>query len=60
MHCGLTSECADSLFEIVIYQSSVMQELYLGGNSLKDEGVIRLMAGLKCAKTLSKVSIADN
>ena len=59
-HCGLTKECADALFEIVIYTQSAMQELYLGGNELGDEGVIRLMQGLKCAKSLTKVAINDN
>jgi len=59
-HCGLTKDCADALFDIVIYTQSGMLELYLGGNQLEDEGVIKLMKGLMCAKSLVKVSIADN
>ena len=59
-YCGITKEGAGALFEILIYSKSVLEDINLTGNLLKDEGVIKLMQGVSIAKSLKKLSVADN
>jgi len=59
-YCGITHEGADALFEILIYSKSVLEDINLNGNLLKDEGVIKLLYGVSIAKSLKKLAIADN
>lgn len=59
-YCNICEKGARPLFEIVIYRGSALEELHLSGNHLKDEGIIQLMRGLSCAKTLKRINVADN
>ena len=58
--CGIDEKGADSLFQVIIYQSSLIQEMDLSGNKLGDKGAILLFQGLSCARSLEKISLADN
>ena len=42
-YCGITTEGAEALFEIMIYSKSALEEVNLTGNLLKDDGVIKLL-----------------
>ena len=42
-HCNIDESGADALFEILIYQSSKLEELNLSGNSLKNEGIVKVL-----------------
>ena len=59
-YCGIDAEGADALFEIMIYTRSALEEINLSGNLLMNEGVITFLRGVAIAKSLKKISIADN
>ena len=59
-YCNIDKEGSRSLFEVVIFQQSVMTELNLQGNCLRDDGTISLLRGLSAAKTLTRIILADN
>lgn len=59
-YCNIDFEGARSLFEILIFTKSVLEELNLTGNHLRNEGVIVLLKGLSIAKTLKKIFLTDN
>lgn len=50
---------ARSIFEILIYSKSKMQEIILTGNNLRNEGVKIVLQGVSIAKELKKVYLAD-
>lgn len=58
--CGIGVEGAQSLYEMLIYQSSALLELNLSGNLLKDEGVVKVLRGAAAAKSLEKLDLSDN
>ena len=60
-YCNIDKEGARPLFEILIYKESGLEELYLGGNLLRDEGIIMVLKGASIAqKNLKLLSIPDN
>ena len=59
-YCGIDHEGARSLFEILIYQKSKLEELILTGNQLRNEGVQMVLNGVSIAKELKKIYLADN
>ena len=59
-YCNIDEHGARALFEILIYQKSGLEELYLNGNHLRDNGTIEVLRGLSVSKNLKKVSLADN
>ena len=59
-YCKLDAECSRSLFEMLIYSKSKVEELYLQGNNLRNEGVIMVLQGVSANKSLKKISLADN
>ena len=48
------------MFEILIYSRSKLEDVNLAGNMLRDEGVIQVLNGVSIAKSLKKISLADN
>jgi Leucine-rich repeat (LRR) protein len=48
------------LFEILIYTQSVLEEMILSGNHLRNEGTIEVLRGTSVAKNLKKLYLADN
>ena len=59
-YCGIDERAARSLFEILIYTRSRLEEVNLSGNMLRNEGAIEVLKGVSIAKSLKKISIADN
>ena len=60
-YCSIDEKGARPLFEILIYKESALEELLLGGNHLRDEGVILVLKGASVAqKNLRYLSLADN
>ena len=59
-YCNIGEEAARSIFEILIFQQSVLEEMNLGGNHLKNEGTIEVLRGVSCAKSLKKIYLSDN
>lgn len=59
-YCGIDSEGAEALFEIMIYSRSALEEVNLSGNLLMNEGIITILRGVAIAKSLKKILIADN
>ena len=59
-YCGIDQEGARSLFEVLIFQKSKLEELILTGNQLKNEGVKQVLNGVSIAKELKKIYLADN
>jgi Ran GTPase-activating protein (RanGAP) involved in mRNA processing and transport len=59
-YCGITEEAAQSIFEILIYTRSALEDLNLNGNNLGNEGVKTVLTGTSIAKSLKKLHIADN
>lgn len=59
-YCNIDAEGADALFEIMIYTRSALEDINLTGNLLMNEGVITFLRGVAIAKSLKKISIADN
>lgn len=47
------------MFEICIYQSSALVDLDVSGNPIKNPGVIKLLEGLACSKSIEKISVGD-
>ena len=58
--CNIGLEGAQSIYEILIYQSSSLLELNLSGNHLKDSGVVKVLVGAAVAKSLEKLDLSDN
>lgn len=56
-YCNIDEEGANSLFEILIFQGSVLEEIDLGGNHLKDDGSIKILKGAAAAKKLTKLGL---
>ena len=48
------------MFEILIYSRSKLEDVNLAGNMLRNEGVIKVLNGVSIAKSLKKISLADN
>lgn len=60
-YCNIDKDGARALFEILIYKESGLEELYLGGNLLRDDGIIMVLKGASIAqKNLKLLSIPDN
>ena len=59
-YCGIDMNGADYLFQILIYSRSALEEVYLSGNNLCNEGVITVLKGASIAKSLKKLALADN
>jgi len=59
-YCGIDQHAARALFEILIYSRSKLEEVNLAGNMLRNEGVIEVLKGVSIAKSLKKISVADN
>lgn len=59
-YCQIGPEAAEDIFQVVLYQQSVLEELNLSGNKLGNEGVSKVLQGLAVAKTIKKIYLADN
>jgi Ran GTPase-activating protein (RanGAP) involved in mRNA processing and transport len=59
-YCSIDAEGAKSLFKILIFQSSALEEMNLGGNHLRNEGTIEVLRGVSAAKSLKKIFLSDN
>lgn len=59
-YCAIDASAAQALFEILIYTRSALEEVNLSGNLLRNEGVRRVLFGTSVAKSLKKISLADN
>jgi len=59
-YCGTDKDAAQALFEIMIYTKSALEDVNLSGNVLGNEGVERVLIGTSVAKSLKKLSLADN
>ena len=59
-YCGIDSQGAEALFEILIYSRSALEEVNLSGNLLMNEGIVFLLRGVAIAKSLKKILVADN
>ena len=59
-YCNIDSRGGRSLFEILIFQKSKLEELILTGNCLRNEGVKMVLNGVSIAKELKKIYLADN
>lgn len=59
-YCGIDKDAAQALFEIMIYTKSALEDVNLSGNVLGNEGVERVLIGTSVAKSLKKLSLADN
>ena len=59
-YCGIDQRGARALFEILIYSRSKLEDVNLAGNMLRNEGVIKVLNGVSIAKSLKKISLADN
>ena len=59
-YCGIDKEAAQAIFEILIYTKSALEEINLSGNILGNEGVNRVLIGASVAKSLKKLTLADN
>ena len=59
-YCGIDASASQALFEILIYTRSALEEINLSGNLLRNEGVRRVLFGTSVAKSLKKISLADN
>ena len=59
-YCGIDQEGGRSLFEVLIFQKSKLEELILTGNQLRNEGVKQVLNGVSIAKELKKIYLADN
>ena len=59
-YCHLDADYSQSIFELLIYSKSKVEELYLTGNELKNEGVIKVMKGVSANKSLKRLGLADN
>lgn len=59
-YCDLDADCSRSLFEMLIYSKSKVEELILTGNSLRNEGTKMVLQGVSANKSLKKIYLADN
>jgi hypothetical protein len=59
-YCNIDESGARSIFEILLFQGSVLEEIDLGGNHLRNDGTIEVLRGASAAKCLKKLSIQDN
>ena len=59
-YCDIDKNGGRSLFEILIYSKSHLEELILTGNNLRNEGVMTVLNGVSVAKELKKLYVADN
>jgi Ran GTPase-activating protein (RanGAP) involved in mRNA processing and transport len=59
-YCNIDAAGAQALFEILIYTKSVLEELNLTGNVLREAGTIKVLNGVSIAKHLKKIYLADN
>ena len=59
-YCNIDERAARSIFEILIYSRSKLEEVNLQGNMLRNEGVIEVLKGVSIAKSLKKIGLADN
>lgn len=59
-YCDIDQDGARSLFEILIYNKSQLEELNLGGNHLRNPGTIEVLKGVSIAKNLKKIFLSDN
>ena len=59
-YCGIDSGAAQALFEILIYTRSALEEVNLSGNLLRNDGTEKVLFGTSIAKSLKKISLADN
>ena len=59
-YCDIDAEGARSLFEILIFQKSKLEELILTGNHFRNEGTKTILNGVSIEKELKKIYLADN
>ena len=59
-YCEITEEGARALMEILIFQSSSLQDLDLQGNSLKNPGVSLIFHAMQINQSLTQLNLADN
>lgn len=59
-YCNIDAGGARALFEVLIYSQSQLEELYLNGNHLRNEGMVVLLRGLSINKNLKMINVADN
>ena len=59
-YCNIDESGARNLFEILIYTQSVLEEMILSGNHLRNAGTIEVLKGTSVAKNLKKIYLADN
>jgi len=59
-YCGIDQHAAQALFEILIYTRSALEDLFLNGNLLRNEGVVKVLYGVAIAKSLKKIHLSDN
>jgi len=59
-YCNIDCDGARAIFEILLFQGSVLEEIDLGGNHLRNEGTIEVLRGASAAKSLKKLSLQDN
>jgi Ran GTPase-activating protein (RanGAP) involved in mRNA processing and transport len=59
-YCDIDQHGARALMEILIFSKSLMEELILTGNQLRNEGTKTVLNGVSIAKNLKKVHLGDN
>ena len=59
-YCGIDAEAAESVFQILIYTRSALEDINLSGNNLGNEGIIKVFQGTSVAKSLKKIWLGDN
>ena len=59
-YCDIDQHGARALFEILIFSKSLMEELILTGNQLRNEGTKWVLNGVSIAKNLKKIHLGDN
>lgn len=59
-YCNIDQEGSRSLFELLIFSKSNLEELILTGNNLRNEGTKQVLAGVSVSKNLKKIYLADN
>lgn len=59
-YCGIDSEGAEMIAEMLSFKRSALQSLHLAGNQLGGKGVMNLSQGLSQNARLAELNIADN
>jgi len=59
-YCDIDQHGARALMEILIFSKSLMEELILTGNQLRNEGTKTVLNGVSIAKNLKKIHLGDN